>query len=126
MAYLALSFLGPPLVERDGQAIELPARKAVALLAYLAVSVKPQPRDTLAAIFWPDSDQPRARGALRYTLAALRQSIGEGWIVADRNTIGLDWSQDIRLDVARLPRLPASATPPEQLIPALAEAIAIY
>jgi len=126
MAYLTLSFLGPPLIERDGQVIELPARKAVALLAYLAVTVKPQPRDTLAAIFWPDSDQPHARGSLRYMLATLKQAIGEGWIAADRYTIGLDWSQDIRLDIARLRRLPAPTTPPEQLIPALTQAVARY
>jgi predicted ATPase/DNA-binding SARP family transcriptional activator len=126
MPYLALSFLGPSLVERDGHAIELPARKAVALLAYLAVTVKPQPRDTLAALFWPDSDQSHARGSLRYMLATLKHAIGEDWIAADRYTIGLDWSQDIRLDVARLRRLPVPTTPPEHLIPTLTEAITRY
>src|SRR5919109_1110657 len=126
MAYLALSFLGPPLVERDGHVIEFQARKALALLAYLAVSVKPQSRDLLASLLWPDSDQQHARGALRHVLATLRRAIGEEWIAADRNTVGLDWPKDIRLDVERLRRLPPPSTPPDQLIAALGEAVALY
>ena len=37
MAELRIALLGPPRVERDGAPIEVDTRKAIALLAYLAM-----------------------------------------------------------------------------------------
>ena len=37
MSRLTIALLGPPRVERDGQAIQVDTRKAIALLAYLIV-----------------------------------------------------------------------------------------
>src|SRR5688500_6427275 len=90
MSYLSIRLLGPPLVERDGVPIEVDTRKAIALLAYLAVTGQPQRRSSLAALFWPDSDGQRALTALRRTLTALGQAIGKEWLDADRATIGLN------------------------------------
>jgi len=50
MPKLALYLLGPPRVELDGQAVPLGRRKAVALLAYLALTRQPHSRDALATL----------------------------------------------------------------------------
>jgi DNA-binding SARP family transcriptional activator/TolB-like protein len=57
--------------------------KRLALLVYLAVA-SPRGfhrRDTLLAMFWPESDSARARGSLRQALRFLRQSLGRDVIV---------------------------------------------
>jgi DNA-binding SARP family transcriptional activator len=107
MSQLALYLLGPPRVEREGQAVHIGRRKALALLAYLAVegsrsadaSVSVHSRDTLTALFWPEYDQSDARADLRRTLSLLRRVLGEVWITADRETAGLDPDADLWLDV---------------------------
>ena len=76
MAHLELFLLGAPRVVLDGTPVTFDTRKAVALLAYLAVTGQPQQRDALAALLWPDADQSHARGALRRTLSVLHVSLG--------------------------------------------------
>ena len=67
---LTLEFLGPPRVVRDGTLVVVDTRKAVALLAYLAVTGQPHGRDASLAVLWPEYDQPSARASLRRTLSA--------------------------------------------------------
>ena len=75
-------------------------RKAIALLAYLAVTDRPHGRDALAALLWPDYDAEHARAALRRTLSALRKGIGEQWIEGGRERIALlRGAGELRLDV---------------------------
>jgi ABC-type oligopeptide transport system substrate-binding subunit/DNA-binding SARP family transcriptional activator len=90
MPTLNLAFLGAPRIELDGQPVEIPARKAVALLAYLAVTGQPHSRERLAALFWPEADAEHARGALRAALVALRRSLGDGWLVAEGDALRLE------------------------------------
>jgi DNA-binding SARP family transcriptional activator len=75
--------LGPPRVERDGRAIEFDTRKAIALLAYLILEGRTQSRDQLAAMFWPDADQDRARASLRRTLSPVRTALGDDVLRTD-------------------------------------------
>jgi DNA-binding SARP family transcriptional activator len=58
--------------------------KAVALLAYLALSPtgRFQRRDLLAALFWPELDQSHARGALRKLVFVVRSALGADSIVS--------------------------------------------
>jgi serine/threonine-protein kinase len=58
--------------------------KAVALLAYLALSPdgRFQRRDLLAALFWPELDQTHARGALRKLVFVARSALGADSIVS--------------------------------------------
>jgi predicted ATPase/DNA-binding SARP family transcriptional activator len=75
LAQLELFFLGAPRVLLNGAPVAFDTRKAIALLAYLAVTGQPQQRDTLAALLWPDADQAHARGALRRTLSVLHTTL---------------------------------------------------
>ncbi len=68
--------------------------KRLALLTYLALA-KPRGfhrRDVLLAMFWPESDESRARQALRQAVYVLRSDLGEGVVVnRGEEEIGLDW-----------------------------------
>jgi DNA-binding SARP family transcriptional activator len=86
---LALHLLGPPKIECDGTPVKLDRRKAVALLAYLAVTAESHPRDTLVNLLWPELDSTRGRAALRRTLYSLNQALTGPWLDADREEIGL-------------------------------------
>jgi ABC-type oligopeptide transport system substrate-binding subunit/DNA-binding SARP family transcriptional activator len=99
MSSLALFLLGPPRVEFDGAPIEIDRRKAVALIAYLAVTGYEHGRDTLATLLWPDYDQTRARGALRRTLSVLNRALGGAWLAVDRETIALKRTPNLWIDV---------------------------
>ena len=89
MSQLKLFLLGAPRVERDGTPIEVDTRKAIALLAYLAVTRRAHSRDALAALLWPEHDQARARAVLRRTLSALNKALAGDYLDSDRETIGL-------------------------------------
>ena len=60
-----LRLLGPPTLTVDGADARVSRRKAMALLAYLAVTNRVQSRDALAALLWPEADASTARGELR-------------------------------------------------------------
>jgi DNA-binding SARP family transcriptional activator/Flp pilus assembly protein TadD len=96
---LELKFLGAPVLTVDGAPAVVDTRKAVALLAYLAVSGQPHRRDSLATLLWPDADSARAAGALRRTLSTVRTAVGADRIHADRAEVGLV-GDDFQLDVA--------------------------
>ena len=95
MPTLKLSLLGPPQIELDGAPVHISRHKAVALLAYLAVTGQTHRRDALAALFWPEHDQSGARAGLRRVLAALREALGERWLDADRESVVLNGEIDL-------------------------------
>lgn len=77
MGKLELSFLGTPHVRHAGQVLTFPTRKVLALLIYLVVEDGLHSREKLTALFWPESDEGRARASFRRALALLRQVLGE-------------------------------------------------
>ena len=86
---IALRLLGPMAVLRGGAPVPLPAsRKTRALLAYLAISGRPERRERLCDLLWEVPDDPR--GALRWSLSKLRGLLGDGHIRADADAVGLD------------------------------------
>ena len=99
MAHLQLFLFGTPRIEREGVAVNVDTRKAVALLAYLAVTRQRHSRDALAALLWPDYDQPHARATLRRTLSALNKALAGQCLDIDRETIGLDYRSGLWVDV---------------------------
>ncbi len=89
MAAINLYLFGLPRIVYQERAIEVKRRKAVALMAYLALADLPQGRDLLATLLWPDLDQEHARGALRIALVALSSILPERWLTVDRQTIAI-------------------------------------
>ena len=108
MSRLALFLFGAPRIERAGQPVALDTRKAIALLAYLALTEKPHRRDTLAALLWPEYDQEHARSTLRRTLSALNKALDGACLVADRETIAFQPPADVLLDAREFQRLIAA------------------
>ena len=96
MSRLALYLLGPPRIELDDQQVTVGRAKAVALLAYLAVTGTPHSREALATLLWPESTSSRARASLRRVLVTLRQALGEGWLELDGGMVGLRQAQPAR------------------------------
>jgi predicted ATPase/DNA-binding SARP family transcriptional activator/Tfp pilus assembly protein PilF len=131
---LVLQFLGLPQVLLDDRPISTDRRKAIALLAYLAVndvgrSPQKYSREALSALLWPDYDQAKAFSNLRTILWELRQAIGEGWLIADRETVYLNDMAEIDLDVAQFLNLLSQSRQQNDLglrIPLLSEATQLY
>ena len=128
---LSLYFLGPPQLYLNKEPVTANRRKAVALLTYLAVNGSKQTRDSLSALLWPDYDQSKAFTNLRHTLWEIQQAIGEGWIIADRETIEVDPNADVSLDVHQFETLVAQsrAYAPRDIsirIPLLSDAVKLY
>src|SRR5215203_1620379 len=89
MGQLHLALLGTPEVYHQQESHEpvshhpltplsFATRKTLALLVYLAVEEKLQPRERITALLWPDSNAELGRTSLRKTLAYLRQALGHG------------------------------------------------
>ncbi|MGB7859475.1 MAG: AAA family ATPase [Acidimicrobiia bacterium] len=85
---LDIRLLGPPLITLDGNPVKVDTRKAIALLAFLAIEGGVS-RETVAALFWGESSDERAKATLRRTLSSLRGGIGSEAILADRHHIEL-------------------------------------
>ena len=99
---LEIRVLGPLEVLVDEAPLRVDTRKALAILALLAVEGRPYARDELAAMFWPESDDESARGAFRRTLSVLRSALGERWLRVDRSTVGLATEDGVTVDLTRL------------------------
>jgi DNA-binding SARP family transcriptional activator/tetratricopeptide (TPR) repeat protein len=75
---LEVSLLGEQYVEGSTAMNLARSSRSIALLGFLAVHAEaPQPRQRLAAIFWPDSTEQQARTNLRRELHYLRVLLGE-------------------------------------------------
>ncbi len=110
-AMLEVRVLGPLEVLVDRKPIHVDTRKALAIVALLAVEGRPYARDELAALFWPESDDESARGALRRTLSVLRTALGDRWLRVDRFTVALEMAGDgVSFDLAGLEAAVAADT----------------
>ena len=133
MSRTTVLLLGAPRIEHEGEPIEVDTRKAIALVAYLALNQGRYARDALVGLLWPEYNQTRARAALRRTLSSLGKARAEGWLEVDRESVGLD-RNGVWVDVDRFRDLlaecrthghPETEVCPECL-PPLSEAVALY
>ncbi len=115
-----VTLLGPPRVVRDADLVTFETRKALALLALLAMSDRPRSRAALCELLYPGHDPERSRGALRRTLSTLRKGIGDEHLETSGDALALRRGADLRLDVERFHRLAGGDAPEESLIEAAA------
>lgn len=128
MAQLRMEFLGGFRVSLDGTPItSFESNKVRALLAYLAVeSQRPHPRESLAALLWPDWPDRAALSNLRYALSDLRKVIGDRnaeppFLLISREAIQFNAGGDHWLDAAELIRVASS-----QDVEPLERAVTLY
>ena len=116
---LYLRTFGGLVLESAGRPVTGPAgqRRRLALLAVLALAgARGVSRDKLLVLFWPESTQARARGALNQLLYALRCALGDifqeiGDLRLDATAIGSDVS-DFNAALARGSLVEAAAMYP--------------
>ena len=75
------------------------SRKADALFVYLACNPRAHPRETLAALLWPNNNQTRALANLSVALTSLRKQL-DNYLVIERHTIGFNSEANSWLDTA--------------------------
>jgi len=121
MATLTLQLLGNPEIKLAGKPIEVDTRKAIALLAYLALTGERHRREKLAAFFWPETYTDKALGALRRTLSVLNKALGGLGLEIERETVSFVAGPEVWVDVAEFSRLARADE-----IPALHQAAALY
>jgi DNA-binding SARP family transcriptional activator/tetratricopeptide (TPR) repeat protein len=108
MGNLSLTFLGLFQAVLDGEPlIAFRSARVQGLLAYLALTIRqPQPREVLAALFWPDEPEIVARKNLRQSLYQLRQVLGkaappeEPYLLVTHSSLQFNAASDHSLDVA--------------------------
>ncbi|HEY1275275.1 MAG TPA: BTAD domain-containing putative transcriptional regulator [Thermoleophilaceae bacterium] len=108
-----INLLGPPRVHRDGRPVSFDTRKALALLAHLALADRPRSREALCELLWPGQDTEHARGALRRTLSALRKAIGDGPIDTAGDSVAL--RDGVAVDARRFRALASPGADLEEL-----------
>ena len=134
MSRLAVYLLGSPRVELDGEQVHIPRRKALALLAYLAITGREHSRDALAAFLWPEYDQSSARAELRRMLSSLNRTIGHERLIVDRDMAALDLNAGVWVDVQVFERElvacaqhdPPPSAPCPECVARLSDAVALY
>ncbi len=94
---LVVRLLGQIEISRAEQTVSGRGAKPVALLAYLLVTGKPHPRQHLIDLLFDGPADPK--GSLRWTMAELRQVIGPGYLLADRQEVTFNFESDHWLDV---------------------------
>jgi len=98
MPRLEIALFGSPEIKIDNNSAQTDRRKAIALLAYLAVTGKAHSRDHLTGLLWPDYERDSAYAYLRRTLWELNQILGKDWIDADREAVRITDGADLQLD----------------------------
>src|SRR5262245_2433895 len=98
MARLEIQLLGFPSLRLDGRGVDLPLRKGLGLIAYLADARAPVARDHMASLLWPEADAGAARGRLRRTLHKIGAVFAVDVIDADRTSLALAPSLGLRVD----------------------------
>jgi len=121
MESLTIRLLGIPEIKLSDQALSFRTRKVLALLAYLAVERGMHSRESLMALFWPESPSNSAAASLRVTLSRLRQGLGQAGkiLIAEAGNVSFDSNYSVDLDLDWLSTATNEGTPPDELRPIL-------
>src|SRR5262245_58357415 len=97
-----------------GDVVNLPSKKAQALLAYLGLPPgQAHQRDKLAALLWGDTSDVRARDGFRHALVALRKALSgvtPAALRAERHALALNPAV-VDVDVVTFQRCVKEGTP---------------
>jgi len=84
-----LSVLGRPVItDTEGNIVDFPMGKPLALFCLLALEIKPASRDELCQIFWPDSSRKRGQGSLRQAVWFIRRVLGTDALPGEGDYLG--------------------------------------
>lgn len=116
---LTIRLLGAPEVRCGDQPLAFRTRKVLALLIYLVVEGGLHSRESLAALFWPETESQKAAVTLRGSLSRLRQALelAGDVLIAEAGKAGIDARRGIDLDLDWLAT--ALTASPESLAPIL-------
>ena len=128
---LSITLLGAPQIVLNGRSLHFRSVKVEALLAYLATSGMLHDRAELAALLWAESDNKRARGALRYTLSLIKKELGDGYLIINRRQIGMDPEANWAVDVVQMRQLLGPALEPgnglvDEAVPDIEKGVDLY
>lgn len=96
-AHLTIGLFSQLKILHAQQPVEVKSHKAQALLVYLALQRRPQKRDYLATLLWPEANQERARANLRRALWNLNQTPIASWMNGTADFIALR-PDDVTID----------------------------
>ncbi|GAB4113004.1 MAG: BTAD domain-containing putative transcriptional regulator [Roseiflexaceae bacterium] len=96
-AHIQIRLFGTPEVIVDQVAVPIERRKALALLAYLAIEPGAHPRERLATLLAPDDDPASARAGLRRALAVLSPLL-RPWLISTNDTLELRRDAQVFVD----------------------------
>lgn len=117
---LEVRLLGQFILKQGEEVLELPSRPAQSLLAYLILHAgKPQRREKLAGMLWPEAEESNARSYLRHALWRVRKIVEEGFFEADKISITFVEEQPYWLDVKILETVDPGETSLEESIQGL-------
>ena len=111
---LKLYLSGVPRLVINGKPVSLERNKALALLAYLAVTGQPHSRESLATLLWPDYDQSSAYAYLRRVLWTINNTLGDQWLDAERDSLAVRSDTGFWLDIAQFEQLVAECEARQQ------------
>lgn len=122
---LFISLFGTPKIYLEHEySLRFRTRKAQALLIYLAVTERSWSRDSLATLFWPESDDATARKNLRDILPSLRRQLGDYLLINDE-FISLNPNSQHRCDVSHFSATLGKSLPTVDT-KTLADTVALY
>jgi DNA-binding SARP family transcriptional activator len=105
-AQLHVNLMGPPEVRLGDRSLAFPTPKTLVLLIYLALADGQQPRELLAALLWPESNQDRSYASLRNTLGHLKSVLRDvrgltqsSYLSVTHNALALNPDADIQVDL---------------------------
>lgn len=133
MPHLTIQLFGTFLAALDGKQVSgFDSDKVRALLSYLAIeSDRPQRREKLAGLLWPEFSERSARTNLRRALSNLRLLIGDQdtsppYLHVTRQTIQFNAESDSEVDVSTFSQLVEGAGGQMPTIEQLEDAINLY
>lgn len=92
---LTIRLLGAPTIELAGESVHITRKKALGLLAYLAVRRQLTTREAAAALLWEDSDTARGLAYVRNAIWEINKAIGEEWLIVEDDTLLLAENADV-------------------------------